>query len=222
MVFPSLVFAVVLGVAAPAPAQLKEIGHGSASSNMCGVLVVHANSAISAALRDDVLITRTIALMRNSNIEPDSLSRRQAMNDLDALAAELRETETHGNGEIKRLRDLAANSSEASQNADLKSFADALGDALSRQAKMAIDLSRVLASFDYQDIRGASPDPQATLAAEVSSNVPGRHLASESAEPTNPNLLLSTVAADFAARMALVQKAETKAADHSDGAVSGC
>jgi hypothetical protein len=223
MVFPILVFVVVLGAAAPAPAQLKEIGHASASSNMCGILVVHANSAISAALRDDVLIARTIAVMRTSNLEADSISRRQTMNDLDGLAAQLRDTETHGNGEIKRLRDLAANASDAPQNADLKTFADALGDALSRQAKMSVDLTRVLASLDYQDMRGSVPDPQSTLAAAPAvTGAPELHFAGASAEHASPNLLLSSVAADFQARMSQVQKSEAKAADHSDGAVSGC
>jgi hypothetical protein len=223
MVFPILVFVVALGVASPEPAQLKEIGHGSASSNMCGILVVHANSAIAAALRDDVLIARTIAVMRTSNIEGDSLIRRQTLYDLDGLAAALRESETHGNGEIKRLRDLAANSSDESQNADLKSFADALGEALNRQAKMAADLTRVLASLDYQEMRSSTPDPQSTLAAAPAVRpAPELHLSGDSPQRTSPNLLLSSVAADFQARMGFVQKAEAKAADHSDGAVSGC
>jgi hypothetical protein len=234
MVFLILVFVAASGAANPAPAMpvgpLKEIGQVHASANMCGALVVHANSAISAALRDDLLITRTIGRMRSSNLEGEALSRRQAMNDLDRLAAELRETETQGIGEVNRLRDLGAKTGDATHKVELKTFADALGGALNRQGKIADDLNGLLAYLDYQELRGSSfgdsdnmPSPSLDASGSAGqSPAVGEQHGGSSFEHATPNVLLISAAADYQARMPEVQKDEAKAADHSEGAVSGC
>jgi len=233
MIFPILIFVIVSGAASPEPdssGPLKEIGHVRASA--CGAVVVHANAAISAALHDDFLIARSIARMRNANLEDNALSRRQAMNDLEHLAIQLRESEMAGVGEAKRLRDMASKSPDPTQKVELKTFADALGGALNRQSKIAADFNGLLAYLDYQEALTPSQTDAQQFASNSMEFTGGAGRATEMAaaqragggsfEHASPNQLLLAAASDFQARLIDVQSDEAKAANHTDGAVSGC
>lgn len=233
MIFPILIFVIISGSASPEPdasGPLKEIGHVKASA--CGAVVVHANSAISAALHDDLVIARTIARMRASNLEDNAISRRQALNDLNRLAADLRQSEMQGVGEVKRLRDMAAKSPDPTQKIELKTFADALGGALNRQSKIAADFNGLLAYLDYQEVvTPGQTDAQqfasnsmefAGSAARTTALAADQRAGGGSFDHANPNQLLQMAASDFQTRMTDVQSDEAKAADHTEGAVSGC
>jgi hypothetical protein len=235
MIFPILVFMIVSGVASPAPeaapdGPLREIGHVRAT--MCGALVVHANGAISAALHDDLLIARTIGRLRASNLEDNALDRHTAMTELDRLAQQLHDSEVQGNGEIKRLRDMAAKSGDATQKTELRTFADALGGALNRQRKIADDLTGLLSYLSYQEmVTPSESDVQsmrtnatefAGAQAQVQALADAQHTGGGSFDHASPNQLLQQAATEFQGRMPDVQRDEARAADHSEGAVSGC
>jgi len=229
VIFPLLIFATVAASGTPAPLSvgpLKEIvqAHGSGA---CGVVVVHANAAIAAVLRDDQLLARTIGHMHSANLEGGAQLWHESMNDLEHLATELHASSTQGIGEIDRLRDISAKPGDATERSALKSFADALGNALDRQAKIGSDLDRVLTSLYRQSMRGPSgqdfdnmegtTDPSNT---NGQSGEPGvQRLSSQGA---SPNTTLSAAAAEFQARIPDIAHDEVKAAEHSEGAVSGC
>jgi len=238
MVFPSLLVAAVVTASstvaspAPAPSPLQEIGHVRAS--MCGALLVHANAAIAAALHNDLTLARTIARMRSADVEGNPIARRATMAELDKLSADLRDTAVHGDAEIKRLREMAEKATAEPQKTDLKTFANSLGGALYRQKKMASDLNGLMAYMDFQQMRAEfpnnnSPSPlpggSSQMAGYARTNLPNPMQPQDPSglyEHGSPNQMLLSAASDFQARMSDVQLDEAKAADHSEGAVSGC
>ncbi|MBV8244810.1 MAG: hypothetical protein JOZ38_02710 [Candidatus Eremiobacteraeota bacterium] len=233
--------------AASAPPALKEIGHVRATA-ACAEVAVHANSAISKALRDDILVTQVIGKLEKVDLDNgNAIDRRNSLQALGDLAKQLRAQAVAGDNEVKRLRDLAAKSTDPTQKKELKSFADELGGALYRQKQIANDLNGMLAYFDEQDmlkvdesvsnmIRSSS-DITAESENGAGANGGTQHvqtsgmmgvtpIAKARAERENEKLtdtqMAENAAHDFEARTADITNDEGLAADHSEGAVSGC
>ncbi len=125
-----------------APTPLKEIGRVRALP-ACVPIVAHANGAITQALDND----RTLAIISNNLHATDfdklnSLQRRNAIDALMKQAEAMRVASSAGDVEIKKLREYAVNSPDPNRKAELKAFADALGGALYRQKKAAVEFMR--------------------------------------------------------------------------------
>ncbi len=232
-----LVVATLIAAASPAPTAtpepLKEIGHARAPAGVCGNLVVHANSAIAAALRDDGIVTRAIARLRSIDFD-NAFSRRDGLGELSHLASELGDQSARGDGEVKRLREQADRSSDATHQAEMRVFADGLSGALGRQRKIATDLGAFLRYLDYRDLREI-PDLGNPHGLDPFNSTQGKPTPPPTAPPTPPpvttspyetagapNKMALAAAADFEGRTAAVHGDEAKAAEHSEAAVSGC
>jgi len=216
---------------------LKQIGRTARSGAVCGNLVVHANSAIDAALRDDVLVGRVIVRLRETDFDDNALSKRTGVGELNRLAAELTDEALHGQAEVKRLREAAEHKGGPGLGPELRAFADALGGALARQHKIGMDLSGFLSYLDYRDMREiarpeTSPgqrrgnpgggDPFGSGAFPNPGTAPSPPPGTPYANAGTPKRMAAAAAMDFEARSVDVQSDETKAAGHSEAAVSGC
>jgi hypothetical protein len=196
-------------------------------------LVVHANSAIDAALHDDVLVGRVVARLRDIDLENNALSKRNGLAELNHLAAELSDESLRGESEVKRLRETAERKGGPGLNPDLRTFSDALGGALGRQHRIGIDLNNFLTYLDYRDMReisrptdspqrrGGGTDPFAP-SGFPNASAPTQQPGTPYSIAGTPNRMAIAAAIDFGARSAEVQADEAKAADHSEAAVSGC
>ncbi|MDQ6931222.1 MAG: hypothetical protein M3126_11235 [Candidatus Eremiobacteraeota bacterium] len=233
-----LLFAAALNVAvtaAPTPSPagaLREIGHVR-STAFCSELALHANTAISAALRNDTVLVQTIDRMQNARLDGNSITRRNTLQSLGDLAKELRARAVAGNREAATLRTMAGQSTDPEQKEELKRFADALGGALYRQKQVANDLNGLLAAFDYHDMR-----PTATDLASMNGGRPIAHSvfpedpkfnaysARSQSDPFNRPLtdtdLAAIAAKDFQARIPDISNDEGIASNHAVGATSGC
>jgi hypothetical protein len=125
-----------------APTPLKEIGRVRALP-ACVPIVAHANGAITQALDND----RTLAILTQNlrATDFDKLNFLQRRNAIDALmkqAEAMRVASSAGDVEVKKLREYAVNSPDPQRKAELKAFADALGGALYRQKKAAVEFMR--------------------------------------------------------------------------------
>ncbi|MDP9110549.1 MAG: hypothetical protein M3M96_02820 [Candidatus Eremiobacteraeota bacterium] len=235
-------------VATTPPARLKEIVHVRASAH-CAEIATHANSAISTTLHNDEVLSQTISQLRTLNLDDGNpIHRRNGLAGLGDLAKSLMQQAIAGDSEVKRLRDLAASSTESEQKKELKNFADALGGALWRQHKVARDLNGFLASVDYHDMKQLSDsqramnnavfgvaDPMAELPADVRAattmnrssqrspnlGVDGERVPAMFGEPTTTGQARAA-AEDFQARIADISNDEAIAANNVTGAVGDC
>ncbi|HEY8298319.1 MAG TPA: hypothetical protein VIG32_09885 [Candidatus Baltobacteraceae bacterium] len=242
---------IVAGVPAPIPSSaphpaateqpvLKVIGNVRASA-ACAEIATHANSAITTALRDDFVVSQTVAELRDVNLDDGNVIHRQnGLRALGDLAKTLMEQSRSGDREVQRLRGLATKSNDPTQKKELKSFADVLGGALWRQQTIARDLNGFLAATDAHDmvtfdesqqqanmgIYGV-PDPTRAIS-------PGEIHRGNALDNTvvpvlsikNPNFRATdqarAAAADFESRIPDISNDEALAADHITGAVTGC
>jgi len=220
----------------PPPAAattLKEIGHVRATAS-CAELAVHANSAISSALRNDLLLTQTIGKLHSVDLDGNPITRRNNLQDLGDLAKDLRAQAVAGDYEVQRLRAIAAKSRDPEQRQELKKFADELGGALYRQKKIANDLNGLLAAFDYHEMDKLDEDQQKANLMTVGVASLARNTPVETAaqgplgrvnnipQPPSDNLLAANAANDFELRLPDITNDEGLAAEHTTGAVSGC
>ena len=213
--------------------MLKQIGRTTHSSTVCGNLVVHANSAIDAALHDDALVGRVVARLRDIDLENNVLSKRSGLSELNRLAADLNDESLRGESEVKRLREAAERKGGPGLNPDLRTFSDALGGALGRQHRIGVDLNNFLAYLDYRDMRemsrpadspqrrGGGTDPFGSTGFPNAS-APTPQPGTPYSIAGTPNRMAVAAAIDFEARNAEVQGDEARAAEHSETAVSGC
>jgi len=231
-----LVAALIAAAPRPSPAPappLKEIGHVRATAG-CAELAVHANSAISSALRNDLLLTQTIGKLHSVELDGDPLTRRNGLQELGDLAKDLRAQAVAGDGEVQRLRSIASRSTNAEQKRELKKFADELGGALYRQKRIANDLNGLLAAFDYHEMskldESAAQMNMMTLGVPTFQRKPPEVAAGQGAlgrvngilKPPSDDLLAVNAANDFEVRTADITNDEGQAAEHTAGAVSGC
>jgi len=142
-----------LPVTAASPAPALKVIASVRSTPRCAEIVTHANSAIGAALNNDVVIGQLITRLRAINLDDgNSIRRRNGLDALGEFAKMLTQQSRSADNEVKRLRALAAESKDPNEQKELKAFADALGGALWRQQKVARDLNGYLASVDFQDM----------------------------------------------------------------------
>jgi hypothetical protein len=222
---------------APAPAaspkQLREIGRVRAT--VCGNIVVHANSAISSALRNDTTIGHTVTRLRAVDLEnADPLAYHNDITELDNLAAQLHDNAVHGVGEIQRLRELAKESKDPARKAELEKFADSLGGALYKQKQVSIDLTGYVAYLYARDMKHT---PEIDMAIATDHMDPPQKVMGGSAQAPMPipspftlwNAVHASLkensqraASDFEQRAQEISVDESNAANHAEGAVSGC
>jgi len=230
--------------ATPSPVSLKEIGHVKATA-ACAELVLRANTAISSALRNDAVLGDTISKLQNVKLDGNPVTRRNNLQAMGDLARDLHGRAVSGIGEIKKLREIAAKSADPVQKKELKDFADELGGALYRQKKIAQDLNALLATYDYHEMRLSNDDltnSGMTADSALSSSSPStqpntrktdlrydsvsQYQPGKGASVFNPNHTdtetAQFAAADFMQRVPDITNDEALAANHAEGAVSGC
>jgi hypothetical protein len=210
------------------PTPLTEIGRVRALP-ACVPIVAHANGAITQALDND----RTLAMMsinaHSTDFDKQNMfQRRASIQGLVKQAEAIRAASTAGDLEVKKLREYANAATDPQRKAELKAFADALGGALYRQKKAAIEFVR-----DVTVIQGR----EAAVAARndmppVQGRVPPNSLIAKASEPPEVGLLpgapdsYNKVFHDLGdmldSRTQMVQIDEGSAADHSIAATSGC
>jgi hypothetical protein len=140
-------------VSAAAPATTLKVIANVRSTSRCAEIVTHANSAIGAALNNDVQLQQLITRLRAVNLDDGNpIHRRNGLDALGEFAKNLTKQSRSADDEVKRLRALAEKSTDPQEKAELKAFADALGGALWRQQKVARDLNGYLAAVDFQDM----------------------------------------------------------------------
>ncbi len=208
--------------ASDAPTPLKEIGR--VRTSVCSTIVVHANSAIDDALANDSDLHNLIAALVTANMDDATeLKRRNTYHDLERVASKLRETALDGEGEVRRMRALAAESPEP-RKSELRAFADALGGALYRQRTIAIDTQRLLAVQQGREAKAEADAQSATDATTFNSRggAMPRKDAPYATQPGSVDAAFRSVASDIADRTKLVTADEGVAADHSLGATTGC
>lgn len=210
---------------APRPTPLTEIGRVRALP-ACVPIVAHANGAITQALDND----RTLAILSNNvrTTNFDRLNSLQRTNAIDALmdkAEAIRLASASGDVEIKKLREYAENSADPQRKAELKAFADALGGALYRQKKAAVEFMRDVTIMRGREdaaearqimVQNNPPPPgvQAAALAATPAMLPGA--------PENYNKVFKLIGDDIDGQVLSVQADEGVAADHSIAATSGC
>jgi hypothetical protein len=212
---------------APRPTPLTEIGRVRALP-ACVPIVAHANGAITQALDND----RTLAILSNNahTIDFDRLNFLQRRNAVEALmrqAEAIRIASSSGDVEIKKLREYAENAADPQRKAELKAFADALGGALYRQKKAAVEFMR-----DVTVMRGREDAAEGKQLMAQSNQVPpgpqgAAVLATQPVLPGPPpdgnyNKQFKLIGDDIDADALAVHSDEGIAADHSIAATSGC
>ncbi|MBC5811354.1 MAG: hypothetical protein GIW95_10975 [Candidatus Eremiobacteraeota bacterium] len=228
----ALALAGLIAAASPVPTAkptvLKEIGRGGNAAGVCGSLVVHANSAISAALRDDTLVSRAIARLRGTDLENNLAARATGIRELGLLGSDLYEESAHGDSELKRLRGLSDKSKDEGRKAEVRIFVEALGKAFAVHNRIAVDLNDFLAYLDYRDLRenplsdaprNGALDPFAKNPYARPTPTPSPSLFGRSG---SPNKMALAAASEFEGRINRARSDESLAADHSESAVSGC
>ncbi|MDQ6826589.1 MAG: hypothetical protein M3Z14_05235 [Candidatus Eremiobacteraeota bacterium] len=218
-----------LAAATSAPAPLREIGRVRASAS-CASLAVHANSAISSVLHNDLLVGQTTSRLREVDLDGSPVARRNGLQELGRLALDLRAEAVAGVGEVKRLRQLAEKSRDSTQKKELKAFADSLGGALYRQKKIANDLNGFLAAMDYHDMANFTESQQdmnrSTLgqgdARLIDPVERAKSIGRNPRAQSSSNEQAKEAADDFARRVSDITNDEGLAAQHTEGAISGC
>jgi hypothetical protein len=223
--------------APPAPSALREIGHVE-SLSICSAIVVHANSAISAALDNDSDLALVINRLRTTDLDDDNeIKRRNGMNDLATLTGRIRGSAAGGSAEVKRLRAITDQTTDPKRKAELKAFTDALGGAIARQRKAAVDLDKTLTVIDgRRAVEEVDTQEQVEQRASVGSDpthidparpsvMPEPGAIRNPAAPTTPSRVddvLRSMADDFQLRTQAILADEGVAADHSLSATTGC
>jgi len=210
---------------APRPTPLTEIGRVRALP-ACVPIVAHANGAISQALDND----RTLAIISTNlhNTDFDKLNVLQRRNAIEALmkqAEAMRAASSAGDAEVKRLREYAVNSPDPKRKEELKTFADALGGALYRQKKAAVEFMR-----DITIMRGREEAAEAREIMHRDNPVPPGYAAQAMANtpsilpppPATYNKQMQYIGDTMDGLSASIQTDEGRAADHSIAATSGC
>lgn len=228
-----IVLALASADPSPAPSPparhtpLTEIGRVRALP-ICTPIVVHANGAITTTLDND----RQLAIMTTNmrNVDFDRLNEMQRRNSIDALmkqASAIRVQSGNADGEVKKLREYAAASPDPNRKAELKAFADAIGGAIYRQKKAAVEFMRDVTiiqgreeAAEARSIRARDSGMVETLAEHQISSSPLR--AGVPAPPARYNDTMREIAAALDADTQSILTDEGTAADHSIGATSGC
>jgi hypothetical protein len=210
---------------APRPTPLTEIGRVRALP-ACVPIVAHANGAITQALDNDRTLAVLTTNLHNTNFDKlNFMQRKNAIDTLMKQAEAMRIASSAGDVEVKKLREYAVNSPDPKRKEELKTFADALGGALYRQKKAAVELMRDVTIMqgreDAAEARGimhaSNPVPPylgAQAAANTPSVLPG--------VPDSYNKQFKGIGDTLDDLTRGIQMDEGTAADHSIAATAGC
>jgi hypothetical protein len=209
------------------PTPLTEIGRVRALP-ACVPIVAHANGAITHTLDND----RTLAIISTNlhNTDYDKLNFLQRRNAIEALmkqAEAMRNASSAGDAEIKKLRELAKASPDPKRQEELKTFADALGGALYRQKKAAVEFMRDITIMrgreevaDVRDImQKQNPVPPSLV---VMSQVPQISASAPNQPVPYYNKQMQYLGDTLDGMTQGILSDEGLAADHSIAATSGC
>jgi hypothetical protein len=219
-------------LAPAAPTPLTEIGHTHALP-VCTTIVAHANGAISAALENDRGLAILAVNLRATDFDRlNSLQRRNAIEALLDQASSVRLGARAAYDEIKRLREYARTSSDATRKTELKAFADALGGALARQDKAATDFVASVVVINGRQDRAEAATMTDNISATSATNAqqpvgytqqPQLHVGG--APPVQPgefDKVFAQIGAALNEQTAGILQDEGVAADHSLAATTGC
>lgn len=214
------------------PTPLTEIGRVKALP-ACVPIVAHANGAITQALDNDRTLAIISANLHHTDFDKlNSLQRRNAIEALLRQAETMRVASSAGDAEVKKLREYAKVSPDPKRQAELKTFADALGGALYRQKKAAVEFMRDIAimrgredSAEAHDMMAANNPHPIVKDTVATSQVPltgGPAAAVLPVPPPTYNKQLQYLGDTLDGLNAGIQTDEGIAADHSIAATSGC
>ena len=210
------------------PTPLTEIGRVRALP-ACVPIVAHANGAITQALDNDRTLAIISANLHNTDYDKlNVLQRRNAVEALMKQAEAMRVAASAGDAEVKKLRDYAKASPDPKRQQELKTFADALGGALYRQKKAAVEFMR-----DVTIMRGREEAQEARDIMHRDNPVPPSLIAQQMNETAANGGPLPQPPATYNKQMRLIGDTlneltqgilvdEGIAADHSIAATSGC
>ncbi len=150
------------------PTPLTEIGRVRALP-ACVPIVAHANGAITEALENDRTLSIIATNLRGTDFDKLNLiQRRNTLERMLRQAEAVAKAAKAGDAEIKRLREYAVNSPDPKRKEELKTFADALGGAIHRQQKAAVEVQRdvliMRSREDAQEMKEKVNDDQVNTA----------------------------------------------------------
>ncbi len=227
---------------------MREIGRTTTIDPLCINVVVHANAAIGAALHNDESLTGSVAYLKTVDLESNDLKRTQGIHRLEKESTTLRRDAETGLSEITRLRELAKRTTDPNVKAELTAFADALGGALYRQKKAAVDLQRMIVIIEgHESLRETARDIKQTNedkfrsrgqlpdATAFDDNKHGPNINTQAVlnlpQPTPAGLeridfhysaIAKEAAKSLEAMVPEILSDESVAAGHTNAAVSGC
>ncbi len=210
---------------APRPTPLTEIGRVKALP-ACVPIVAHANGAITQALDNDRMLAIISTNLHATDFDKlNFLQRRNAIEALMKQAEAMRTAASAGDVEVKKLREYAVNSPDPQRKAELKAFADAIGGAIYRQKKAAVEFMR-----DVTIMRGREDAAEAHDLMRQNNPVPPYAAAQQMANLQGPlpvppptyNKQLRQIGDVMDDMTHGILLDEGTAADHSIAATSGC
>ena len=205
-------FLALLLAAAPSPsprpleAPLKEIGRVRVLTGVCGVQLARANQAIVSALRADTLLVLSTRRLREIPFDYSVFTKTNGIREITKIFVELRAEAKRGEGEVNALRETIKITTDPVRAAELKSFADALAGALSRQRKLADNLGTLIAWLDAHD-RVPADESRGSIFYDP---------------PDSLSYRAKQAADEIVVRMVPLTQDEQKAADHTGGALDAC
>lgn len=229
--------------ASPVPAPLKTIASVK-SSPFCGQFATHVNAAITSAITNDATLGNVVATLKRPDLDGTALDRQAEIDRLNSLADSIYHQYRSGEAEVAHLRELAQQTTDPQEKAELKDAADALAGALYRQHLIQRDLDGFVAYLNAADMNTYSdaqksqnealfgePDPHQAaldtdLHARIGTGAPpftspfGGLAGSES--PADDEHFAKTAADDFVARFTPLAGDEMKAATHIEALSSRC
>jgi hypothetical protein len=215
------------------------------SSTACAEILSHANAAIASALANDTSLAAAIKALQAVELDGNVIEHRNGLVDLGNYAKKINLEALAGDAEIKRLRKLAADSTDPQRKKELKAFADWLGGAIWRQRKVARDLNGFVATMDFYDMSTldesqmnmdvalfGSPDTQPVSIAEASptgikartifGGAAGGPVAPPREQRPTYDSMAKAAGADFTLRLPAIANHESMAASHVGQALGGC
>ena len=213
------------GAARPTP--LTEIGRVRALP-ACVPIVAHANGAITEALENDRTLSVISTNLRGTDFDKLNLiQRRNVLERMLRQAEAIAKAAKAGDAEVKRLREYAVNSPDPKRKEELKTFADALGGAIYRQQKAAVELQRdvliMRSRDDAQEMRDKlhDDDVNTPMTQRMGLSTP-RPLRPTPSPDTEYDRHYKFLAEKLDQLNQAILRDEGIAADHSIAATSGC
>ena len=207
------------------PTPLTEIGRVRALP-ACVPIVAHANGAITQALENDRALSILSTNLHGTDFDKlNFMQRRNAIESLMKQAELMRIASSAGDAEVKKLREYAKASPDPKRKEELKTFADALGGALYRQKKAAVELMRDVTIMRGREETAEIHDIKATIPTGGETKTGQMMQRTDSPIPPPPksyNKEMAYLGDVLDGLTSGIQMDEGIAADHSIAATSGC